>query len=104
MLTADATPAQMQRLLASGATAYLTKPVDIRDVFAVLDSVLKPRPQGSPERVTRHAGTIVVADDLEANLDLFTRLLTRDGYTVLPARRRRGGPRPGDGGIRPTWC
>jgi putative two-component system response regulator len=34
----------------------------------------------------RHAGTIVVADDLDANLDLFTRLLTRDGYAVLPAQ------------------
>jgi len=34
----------------------------------------------------KHAGTIVVADDLEANLDLFTRLLTRDGYTVYGAR------------------
>ncbi len=33
----------------------------------------------------RHAGTIVVADDLDANLDLFTRLLTRDGYAVLPS-------------------
>ena len=32
------------------------------------------------------AGTIVVADDLDANLDLFVRLLTRDGYTVYPAR------------------
>ena len=34
----------------------------------------------------RPAGTIVVADDLDANLDLFVRLLTRDGYTVFPAR------------------
>jgi CheY-like chemotaxis protein len=49
VLTADATPAQMRRLLASGATAYLTKPVDVRDVFAVLDSVLDPPPQESPE-------------------------------------------------------
>jgi putative two-component system response regulator len=34
----------------------------------------------------KHAGTVVVADDLEANLDLFTRLLTRDGYIVHGAR------------------
>ena len=34
----------------------------------------------------RHAGTIVVADDLEANLDLFVRLLARDGYAVHSAR------------------
>jgi putative two-component system response regulator len=31
------------------------------------------------------AGVVVVADDLEANLDLFIRLLTRDGYVVHPA-------------------
>jgi CheY-like chemotaxis protein/anti-sigma regulatory factor (Ser/Thr protein kinase) len=42
VLTADATPAQMRRLLASGATAYLTKPVDIRDVFSLLDRILDP--------------------------------------------------------------
>jgi putative two-component system response regulator len=34
----------------------------------------------------RHAGTIVVADDLDANRDLFVRLLTRAGYTVHAAR------------------
>jgi signal transduction histidine kinase len=42
VLSADATPAQTRRLLASGATAYLTKPVDIREVFTVLDLVLRP--------------------------------------------------------------
>ena len=35
--------------------------------------------------MSRLAGTVVVADDLEANLDLFTRLLTRDGYTIHSA-------------------
>ena len=49
VLTADATPAQMRRLLASGATAYLTKPVDVRDVFSVLDLVLNPPRQEFPE-------------------------------------------------------
>jgi hypothetical protein len=49
VLTADATPAQMRRLLASGATAYLTKPVDVRDVFAVLDLVLNPPRSEFPE-------------------------------------------------------
>jgi signal transduction histidine kinase/ActR/RegA family two-component response regulator len=49
VLTADATPAQMRRLLASGATAYLTKPVDVRDVFAILDLVLNPPRQEFPE-------------------------------------------------------
>lgn len=35
--------------------------------------------------VMRRAGTIVVADDHRANIDLLTRLLARDGYTVHPA-------------------
>ena len=49
VLTADATPAQTRRLLAAGATAYLTKPVDIREVFAVLDVVLKPSGHEFPQ-------------------------------------------------------
>ena len=31
------------------------------------------------------AGTIVVADDVQANIQLLTRLLVRDGYTVHAA-------------------
>jgi CheY-like chemotaxis protein len=44
VLTADATPAQRRRLLASGAIAYLTKPFDIGEVLALLDRAL-PAPQ-----------------------------------------------------------
>jgi PAS domain S-box-containing protein len=40
MLTADATPAQMRRALASGAAAYLTKPLDLRKVLDTLDQML----------------------------------------------------------------
>jgi len=40
MLTADATPAQMRRALASGAAAYLTKPFNLRDVLDTLDQML----------------------------------------------------------------
>jgi PAS domain S-box-containing protein len=42
MLSADATRRQIDHLLAAGATAYLTKPVDIRALFAVLDEHLPP--------------------------------------------------------------
>jgi len=41
MLTADATPAQMRRALASGAAAYLTKPFDLRQVLDTLDHMLQ---------------------------------------------------------------
>jgi len=37
ILSADATPGQIERLLAAGATSYLTKPVDIRQLLHVLD-------------------------------------------------------------------
>jgi CheY-like chemotaxis protein len=40
VLSADATPAQSERLLAAGARAYLTKPLDLKAFMAVLDEVL----------------------------------------------------------------
>jgi signal transduction histidine kinase/CheY-like chemotaxis protein len=40
VLSADATPGQIRRLLASGAAAYLTKPLDISKVLALLDDIL----------------------------------------------------------------
>jgi CheY-like chemotaxis protein len=43
VLSADATPAQTSRLLAAGATAYLTKPLDVGQVLQLLDEKLKDR-------------------------------------------------------------
>ena len=40
VLTADAVPAQKERLLALGADAYLTKPFNVPDVLALLDGTL----------------------------------------------------------------
>ena len=40
VLSADATSGQVRRLLASGAAAYLTKPLDLRQVLDVLDQTL----------------------------------------------------------------
>ncbi|MDQ3940814.1 MAG: ATP-binding protein, partial [Actinomycetota bacterium] len=37
VISADATPGQMKRLLATGARAYLTKPFDVRRFFEVVD-------------------------------------------------------------------
>ena len=37
VVSADATPRQAERLLALGATAYLTKPVDVAQLLAVVD-------------------------------------------------------------------
>jgi len=41
VLSADATPGQVQRLLAAGVRAYLTKPLDVRQLLALLDEVLR---------------------------------------------------------------
>ncbi|HVD02935.1 MAG TPA: ATP-binding protein [Candidatus Dormibacteraeota bacterium] len=40
ILTADASPGQKERLLAAGATGYLTKPIDIEVFLSVLDSAM----------------------------------------------------------------
>jgi CheY-like chemotaxis protein/anti-sigma regulatory factor (Ser/Thr protein kinase) len=40
IVSADATPGQIQRLLAAGAHAYLTKPLDVRQLLALVDDIL----------------------------------------------------------------
>ena len=42
VLSADATPAQRQLLLASGAVDYLTKPLDISRLLRLVDERLAP--------------------------------------------------------------
>jgi PAS domain S-box-containing protein len=41
MLSADASPGQIQRLLAAGAQSYLTKPIDVREFYHTVDLLLK---------------------------------------------------------------
>jgi PAS domain S-box-containing protein len=43
VLSADATPGQIERLLAVGAHSYVTKPLDVRPFIEILDSVLDVR-------------------------------------------------------------
>jgi CheY-like chemotaxis protein len=42
ILSADATRRQRERLLALGARAYLTKPLDVRSFLASVDDFLGP--------------------------------------------------------------
>jgi len=42
VLSADATPGQVDRVLAAGARAYLTKPIDVPAFLAVLAETLQP--------------------------------------------------------------
>jgi PAS domain S-box-containing protein len=43
ILSADATPGQVERLLAAGAQAYLTKPLDVRQLLALVDKHVPPQ-------------------------------------------------------------
>lgn len=43
IISADATPGHMRRLLSAGATAYLTKPIDVRELLRVLDDAIADR-------------------------------------------------------------
>jgi DNA-binding response OmpR family regulator len=40
IISADATPGQVERLLDLGAAEYLTKPFDVRDFVATLDRLV----------------------------------------------------------------
>jgi signal transduction histidine kinase/ActR/RegA family two-component response regulator len=44
VLSADATVGSIERLQASGATAYLTKPIDVQALLALLDTILPTIP------------------------------------------------------------
>jgi PAS domain S-box-containing protein len=44
MLSADATPQQIERLLAAGARYYLTKPIDVKHFLSVVDEILSEQP------------------------------------------------------------
>jgi len=44
VLSADATPAQIERLLKAGAKAYLTKPLDVTEFLHTLDAILPNNP------------------------------------------------------------
>lgn len=43
ILSADATPGQMQRLLDAGANSYLTKPIDLQRVLELVDAMVTPQ-------------------------------------------------------------
>ena len=41
VISADATAAQIERLLTAGARSYLTKPIDVKEFLVTLDTVLR---------------------------------------------------------------
>jgi CheY-like chemotaxis protein len=45
LLSADATPAQIERLVAAGAHAYLTKSLDLRRLLEVVEDLARQSPR-----------------------------------------------------------
>ena len=50
VISADATPGQTARLLASGARAFLTKPLDVEKFLGLLDEAFQEREPAHVER------------------------------------------------------
>jgi CheY-like chemotaxis protein len=44
IVSADATPGRVQRLVTAGAVGYLTKPIDVRELLRFLDEATEQRP------------------------------------------------------------
>ncbi len=51
VISADATPGQIERLLTAGAWRYMTKPLDVQKFLSLLDEGLKDR---EPDRAGRN--------------------------------------------------
>jgi signal transduction histidine kinase/ActR/RegA family two-component response regulator len=50
ILSADATPGRIERVLAGGAEAFLTKPLDVAKFLGVIDEILERELEASPAR------------------------------------------------------
>ena len=63
VISADAMPGQIDRLLAAGASAYLTKPVEVKKFFAFVNEILGEKGTLGVSRQTRdgHRGLIGLA-------------------------------------------
>jgi signal transduction histidine kinase/response regulator RpfG family c-di-GMP phosphodiesterase len=56
VLSADATPSQINRLKAAGAREYLTKPLDVRQIIALLEETLqREQPESQPGASARRS-------------------------------------------------
>ena len=48
VLSADASPGQIERLIAAGANSYVTKPIDVEDLLRLLDATSALTPKDTP--------------------------------------------------------
>lgn len=107
ILSADAGPAVIRRLLAAGAFAYLTKPLDLAQLSVLLDSLAAPARQPHPRNGTAVTSAtrgmpglrrgaslppggadpanrvVLYIEDDQSNATLVAKLLTRRPHTEL---------------------
>jgi signal transduction histidine kinase/ActR/RegA family two-component response regulator len=62
IVSADAMPRQVQRLMSSGAVAYLTKPIDIHRLLEVVDSAVAQASASAPAVVAEQRDSRPVAE------------------------------------------
>jgi DNA-binding response OmpR family regulator len=97
MLSADASAASIRRLIDAGATGYLTKPLDLLELLAVLDTSTRGAPGNADPAATETSsptGTVLYIEDDQQNTALVHRLLEqRPGLQLLVAQRGREGLR-----------
>jgi PAS domain S-box-containing protein len=57
MVSADATPGQIERLMASGATDYITKPLNVQKLLELIDRTLSTTPHPPAKEAPTYAET-----------------------------------------------
>lgn len=96
-VTAAAMVGDRERVLAAGFDGYISKPIDpesfAQQVAAFLAPELRrvalPRPEtviAEPDMVQPTGQTILVLDNLQVNLDLYTDIFISSGHRVIAAR------------------
>ena len=82
IVSADANPNQMNRLLAAGAYAYLTKPLDVARMLALLDNLFARNNRAcglTCWTILLAEARVFVIDDHPSNVALLQAVLTRAG-------------------------
>jgi CheY-like chemotaxis protein len=95
ILSADANVSSIRRLLEAGATSYLTKPIDLNELLALLETTAEPvAPVVAPGRAEGAPSTVLYIEDSTLNTDLAARLVQRrSGIELLVAHSGRNGLR-----------
>lgn len=96
MLSADANASSVRRLLDLGATSYLTKPIDLHELLALLDRTAETTEDDTTsKRGEPVSNTVVYIEDSDLNANLVARLLQqlRPGITLHVAPDGRTGLR-----------